>query len=223
MPPRKPARKPPLPPEPPSEGGSTHDLSLSSHGVLEDERVFGADLTGWVADRVRLSRCKLHRVLLTGTQLRGLALVDVLAVDCEFSGAFLHEASLQRVELQNCRMSGVVMTQSNLSHVRLVECKLDEANLRHCRAEHVEMTNCSMVDADLYEARFTKSALENCDLRSCNFAKASVPGLRLTGSKLDGVRGSMNMGGVGIAGDQILTLALSLLADLHIEIDNHDG
>jgi uncharacterized protein YjbI with pentapeptide repeats len=212
----------PLPPEPPSEPGATDHLGISTAADWEDERVLDADLAGEVADRVRWSRCELHRVVLTGAQLRGLALVDVLAIDCELSGAYLHEASLQRVELRNCRMTGVVMTQSSLSHVRLVDCKLDEANLRLARADHVEMIGCSMVDADLYEAEFTKSALEDCDLRMCNFTKTSVPGLRLSGSRLDGVRGAMSMGGVVITGDQVLTLALSLMSDLHIEVDNDD-
>ena len=101
---RTPAPKspPPLPPEPPSEPRVGEHSVVLSHDEWEDERVFDTDLAGQVADRVRLTRCELHRVAFTGAQLRGLALVDVLAVDCELSGAFLPEAFLQRVELRNC-------------------------------------------------------------------------------------------------------------------------
>jgi uncharacterized protein YjbI with pentapeptide repeats len=224
MPTRKPAPKFPRPlsPEPPSEPLVREHSGLSSHDEWEDERVFDADLAGQVADRVRLTRCELHRVVLTGAQLRGLALVDVLAVDCELSGAFLHEALLQRVELRNCRMTGVVISQSSLSHVRMVDCKLDEANLRLAQADHVQMSDCSMVEADFYEAVLTKSALDGCDLRGSDFSKASVRGLRLGRSNLDGVRGAMSMGGVVIAGDQVLPLALSLFGDLRIEIQNDE-
>jgi uncharacterized protein YjbI with pentapeptide repeats len=72
------------------------------------------------------------------------------------------------------------------------------------------------------EAVLTKSALDGCDVRGSDFSKASVEGTRLGRSKLDGVRGAMSMGGVVIAGDQVLPLALSLLADLHIEIHNEE-
>jgi uncharacterized protein YjbI with pentapeptide repeats len=225
MPTRKPAPEFPAPlsPEPPSEPHVREHSGISSHDEWEDERIVDADLAGQVADRVRLTRCELHRVVLTGAQLRGLALVDVLAVDCELSGAFLHEALLQRVELRNCRMTGIVISQSTLSHVRFVECKLDEANLRVAQADHVEMSDCSLVEADFYEAVLKKSALERCDLRGTEFSKASVQGLRLGGSNLDGVRGAMSMGGVVVAGDQVLPLALSLFGDLRIEIQSDEN
>ena len=168
---------PPLPPEPPSETTPEAERStISSYDEWEDERVIGAELSGQTADRVRLTRCELHRVVLTGAQLRGLALVDVLAVDCELSGTFLHEALLQRVELRNCRMTGIVISQSNLEHVRFVDCKLDEANFRLARGDHVEMSDCSLIDADFYEAVLATSALDGCDLRGGDFTKASVAG-----------------------------------------------
>jgi uncharacterized protein YjbI with pentapeptide repeats len=213
---------PPLPPEPPAQAGLGDHSEIASDGAWEDEQVFDTDLAGQVADRLRLTRCELHRVTLTGAQLRGVALTDVLAVDCELSGAFLHDAVLRRVELRSCRMAGVVLSQSTLNHVRLLECKLDEANLRLVQADHVEMSDCSLVEADFYEAVLTKSALEGCDLRGSDFSKASVRGLRLGRSKLEGVRGAMSMGGVVVEGDQVLPLALSLFGDLAIEIESDE-
>jgi uncharacterized protein YjbI with pentapeptide repeats len=224
MPKRKaaPPFAPPLPPEPPSETLVGERSAVSPHDEWEDERVVDADLSGQVAAHLRLTRCALHRVVFTGAQLRGLALVDVLAVDCEFSGALLQEAVWHRVELRNCRMSGVVLSQSRLNHVRLVECRLDEANLRLVQADHVQMIDCSLIDVDFYETVVTKSALDGCDLRGSDFSKASVQGLRLGRSRLDGVRGGMSMGGVVVSGDQVLPLALSLFGDLRIEIQNDE-
>jgi uncharacterized protein YjbI with pentapeptide repeats len=222
--PRTPAPKfvPPLSPEPPSESLVAEHSGMSSHDAWEDERVLDADMAGQIADQVRLTRCELHRVVFTGAQLRGLALVDVLAIDCELSGAFLHEASLRRVELRNCRLTGVVMSQASLGHVRLIDCKLDGANLRLAQIDHVEMSDCSLVDADFYEAVLGTSALYGCDLRNSDFSKASIKGLRLGRSKLDGVRGSLSMGGVVVTSDQVLPLAQSLLGELGIEIQNDE-
>src|ERR1700716_1795172 len=83
MPRRTPASKfpPPLSPEPPAESPVVEHSGVFPHDEWEDERVSDVDLTGQVADRVRLTRCELHRVVLTGAQLRGLALVAVLAGD----------------------------------------------------------------------------------------------------------------------------------------------
>jgi hypothetical protein len=69
----------------------------------------------------------------------------------------------------------------------------------------------------------TETALDGCDLRGSDFSKASVPGLRLGGSQLEGVRGAMSMGGVVVGGDQVLPLALSMFGDLHIEIENDEA
>ena len=120
-------------------------------------------------------------------------------------------------------MTGVVLAQASLGHVRFKDCKLDEANFRLMHADHVQMSGCSLMRADFYEADLTKSALDGCDLRGGDFSKASVRGLRLGGTKLDGVRGALNMGGAVVAGDQVLPLAVSLFADLDIEIQNEEN
>src|SRR5438445_9555780 len=99
----------PTAPEPPLEPVVGEHSGVFSDDEWQDERISDADFAGQVADRVRLTRCELHGVVLTGATLRGIALVDVLAVDCELSGAFLHEGILRRVELRNCRMAGVVI------------------------------------------------------------------------------------------------------------------
>jgi len=49
-----------------------------------------------------------------------------------------------------------------------------------------------------------------------------VPGLRLGGSRLDGVRGALHLRGAVIEGAQVLPLGVSLLAELGIEIRNED-
>ena len=220
---RNPKVSTPIAPEAPCEPVGHGYPQISSHDEWEDHRLLDADFAAHVAERVQLTRCELHRVVLTGAQLRGIGLVDVRVTDCELSGAYLHEARLHRVEFRNCRMAGVVLSQSNLNNVRFVECKLDGGNLRLAQADHLEMSDCSVVDADFYEAVLTQSALTACDLRASDFSKASVKGLRLAGSKLDGVRGAMSMAGVVVAGDQVLPLALGLFAELRIDIDNDEA
>jgi len=213
---------PPLAPEAPEDDRIGEHATLGAHDEWEDERIVGADLSAAEAPSARFTRCELDGVALTGARLRGVALVDVLAVDCELSGALLQEAHLQRVEFRNCRMSGVVFAQSQLSHVRFVDCKVDDASFRLAEMDHVHMSGCSLVEADLYEAKWSASFLEQCDLTGADFSKAVVQGLRLAGSQLDGVRGALSMGGAVIDGAQVLPLALGLLGELSIEIRNED-
>lgn len=221
MPARKPTSTSPGPsaPEPPSGADVVERTVIASRDEWEDERIIDADLSGQSADHVRLDRCELQRVVLTGANLWGLSLVDVLAVDCEFSGAILHESSFLRVELRNCRMAGVVISSSMLRHVRFRDCKLNGANFRLANADHVELTGSSLVDADFYEATLRHASVLGSDLSGAEFSKASMHGARLVGSKLDGVKGATSMRGVIVGPDQVLPLGLGLLGDLGIKIE----
>jgi len=93
-----------------SEPRLAASLAEVAHDSLQDgdewqvERVESDDLTGVEADRVEISGCALRGVRLTGSRLEHLRLVDVLAVDCELSGAMLTESTLWRVEFRNCRI-----------------------------------------------------------------------------------------------------------------------
>lgn len=206
-------------PEPPSGDGVVELSTLAPRDEWEDARIVGADLVGVRLEHLRLDRCEVHRTVFTTAQLPGLALVDVLATDCELSGAVLHEASLLRVELRNCRLAGVDLSGARLRDVRFVDCKLDGANFRFATAERMELDRGSVVDADFTEATFTSVTFDRCDLDQADFTRASMAGTRLSGSKLDGVRGVASMRGAIVAPEQVIPLALSLLGGVGIEIE----
>jgi uncharacterized protein YjbI with pentapeptide repeats len=195
---------------------------LSPHDEWNEECVVDADLSGCVADHVEIAACELRGVLLTGAELEQLRLVDVVARICEFSGSFAHQSSMVRVEFRNCRMSGLVVSDSRLSSVQFVDCKLDDANFRFATGDHVVFDRCSLVGADFYGATLTVSGFDSCDLTGAQFSKATVGGVRLLGSRLEGVRGAIGMSGVVIGSDQVLPLALSVFSDLGIVIEHEE-
>jgi uncharacterized protein YjbI with pentapeptide repeats len=84
------------------------------------------------------------------------------------------------------------------------------------------MTDCSLVGADFYQAVLKKGTPDGRDLRDSDFSKASVQGLQLRRSQLEGVRGAQSLEGVVVTGDQVLPLALSLFSALSIEIRNDE-
>jgi uncharacterized protein YjbI with pentapeptide repeats len=196
--------------------------SLQSGDEWQNERVESGDLVDADADRVEITGCALRGVRLTGSRLEHLRLIDVLAVDCELSGAILTEATLWRVEFRNCRMSGLVISDSKLRDVRFRECKLDDANFRFVKAERVELDGCSLVEADFTESTFQGSAFLACDLRRAVLTKASMRGTRLAGSNVEELIGAGALRGVIVGTDQVLPLALAVFADLGIVVRDDD-
>ena len=210
----------PISPEVPVEAVNRRRSDLDPRADWEDEQVVDADFSGQSADGLWLTRCELRGVRFTAAQLKRLSLTDVVAVDCEFSGAVLHDPSFLRVEFRNCRMAGLVLVNGKFRHVRLIDCKLDESNLRFVDAEHVVWEGCSLAGADFMEASLAKTRFDGCDLRAASFAKASMRGVRLGGSRIDGIVGAGSMAGVVVSSDQVLPLALSLLGEFDIEISD---
>ena len=164
----------------------------------------------------------LRGVRFTGTRLEHLRLADVLAVDCELSGAIVTEATLWRVEFRSCRMSGLVISDTKLRDARFRDCKLDDANFRFAKGERVVFDGCSLVEADFSEATLAASAFSGCDLRRAVFTKASMAGTRLAGSTVDELTGAGSLRGVIVGTDQVLPLALGVFGDLGIVIRDED-
>jgi uncharacterized protein YjbI with pentapeptide repeats len=199
----------------------THD-ELASDDEWTGELVVGANVSGAVAERVRIQGCELRDVKLTSAELHRCVLTDVRFVDCELSGAMLTESQWLRVELRNCRMSGLVVSQSRLRHVRFVEGKLDGGDFRISRLERVVFDGCAMPDADLYEAQLTHVLFDHCDMRRAHFSAVKTDDLRLHASDVEGLRGATSLRRAVVSPEQVLPLALSIFAELGITIERED-
>ena len=220
--PSPPARPAPVAPRLVPSPAHAQPTSLTPRDEWDQVRVVRSDLSGCVADQVEIAACELRGVLFTGSELERLRLVDVVATDCEFSGTITHQASMVRVEFRNCRMSGLVASDSRLSSVQFIDCKLDDANFRFATGDQIVFDRCSLAGADFYEATLTASAFDSCDLTRAQFSKATVRGVRLAGSRLEGLRGAIAMSGVVLGSDQVLPMALSVFSDLGIVIEHED-
>ncbi|MCU1455932.1 MAG: pentapeptide repeat-containing protein [Actinomycetia bacterium] len=212
----------PSAPEAPAGDRVVELSTLAAHDEWEDVRIVGADLARDRLQDLRLDRCELQQTVLTAAELLGLALVDVVAADCEMSGANLHEASFLRVELRNCRLAGIDLSGCHLRDVRFIDCKLDDANLRFVKAERMELVGCSLVDADFSESVLSDVIFDACDLTTAEFRKASMAGTRLAGSVLERVRGVASMRGAIVSRDQVIPLAMSLLGGVGLEIEEEE-
>jgi uncharacterized protein YjbI with pentapeptide repeats len=159
-------------------------------------------------------------VRFTGAEHHRLRLLDVVLDDCELSGTVLSEATFVRVQFNRCRMSGLVASGLNAHDVTWAECKLDGVNLRAATLERSEWSDSLMNEADFYAARFTTSSFYRCDLTGAEFSKARCDGVNLHGSTLEGIGGADSLSGCCIGSDQVVDLALPLLAAMRIVVSD---
>lgn len=117
-----------------------------------------------------------------------------------------------------CRMSGLVVSGLNAHDVTWSECKLDGVNLRAATLERSQWSDSVMNEADIYAARLTTSSFYRCDLTSAEFSKAQCDRVNLHGSTLAGIGGADSLSGCCIGSDQVVDLALPLLAAMRIVI-----
>ena len=99
-------------------------------------------------------------------------------------------------------------------------CKLDGANFRAARLERCEWTDCVMSEADFYASKLTAASLYRCDLTGAQFAKARCAAVNLHGSTLQAIGGADSLGGCCIGSDQVVSLALPVLAAVGIAVDD---
>jgi uncharacterized protein YjbI with pentapeptide repeats len=185
----------------------------------------GAEVTGDIAgppdvDEVEMTACRLVSVRLTGRRFERLRMVDVLIEDSELSGVTIAEGSFLRVEMRRCRLSGLVASTLKAKHVRLVDCRVDGAMFRMTRWEHAELRDCDLRDADFHASALAGVRLLGCDLTGADFSKATMAGAALHGSTVAGIRGADSLRGAVVAGDQVFSLALPVLAALGITVDD---
>ena len=141
-------------------------------------------------------------------------------VECELSGAVLAGARFERVVFTRCRMSGVVAAELRGEDVRFEECQMDQAWLRAAVLDRCELVDCDLRGADLYGARVTRSAFRRCDLTEVDVSTSDFDAVSLHGSTVDRLTGADSLRGVTIGSDQLVPLAVPILAARRILVDD---
>ena len=196
-----------------------HGDALAPHELLEDVRWEGGAPEVGVPG-VEIVRSWLVGIRLTGLELVDLRLLDVVLVDCELSGAVLVGARFERAVFTRCRMSGVVAAELQAEDVRFDGCQMDQAWLRASRLDRNEVVDCDLRGADLYDARVTRSAFRRCDLTELDVHGSDFEAVSLHGSTIDRLKGAEALHDVTIGSDQLVPLALPVLAAQRIRVDD---
>lgn len=171
-------------------------------------------------ERIEIERSVLSGLRLTGLDLAELVLLDVVLEECELSGATCTDARWERVVFRRCRMSGLVATDLQGTDLRFDACKLDQAWLRGASLDRCELVDCDLSGADLYGSRLTRSAFRRCDLTELDVSASEMERVSLHGSTIDRLKGADALRGITIDSDQLVPLALPILAAKQIRVDD---
>ncbi|MCL2395438.1 MAG: pentapeptide repeat-containing protein, partial [Acidimicrobiaceae bacterium] len=166
--------------------------------------------------------CRLVDARLTGSRLSRGHLTDCVVLDSDFSGVFLGECRLTRVEFHRCRLSGLQALGSNFDDVAFFDCKMAEASLRTSEWQRAEFHDCDLVDSDFHGSKLPAARFERCDLSGADLSKSDLRGSRLHGSILDRLHGGEALRGVTIGSEQIVPAALAVFAALNISVGDDE-
>jgi hypothetical protein len=209
------------------------DVGDLDDDVRLDEVAIGAGVDlGRTVRGLTIVRSTVTGARLTGATLDGVELVDVVFEDCDLSGTTLADAVLRRVAFRRCRLSGVVAADLAATDVRVADCRADEIWLRASRLERCAFVDCDLSGSDWYGARVSHSRITGSRLDGSELSAAVFDDVALHGSSLEGVHGAGALRNVVIGSDQVVDVALPVLAALGIRVDDsaadeldaeHDG
>jgi uncharacterized protein YjbI with pentapeptide repeats len=148
-----------------------------------------------------------------------LRAIDVRIEGSDLSGTDFDESSFTRVVFHECRLSGAVFSRCSFKDVVFSGCRLNQANFAMAETSAVMFEDTDLSEGDFYAANLNGTRFFDCNLSGVQFSKATTTGVRFHGSNLNGLKGGQALAGAVIESSQVLPVALAVLSDLGIQID----
>ena len=148
---------------------------------------------------------------LIGVASSRLRAIDVRIEASDLSGSDFDESSFTR--------SGTVFTRCSFRDVLFSGCRLNQANFAMSEASTVTFEDSDLRESDFYAAGLSGARFFDCNLSGAQFSKATTTGVRFHGSTLTELKGGQALAGAVIESSQVLPVALAVLSDLGISID----
>lgn len=139
----------------------------------------GSDLRGLNAPGAILTASDLSGSALNGAKLAGADLSHTLLVQADLSGANLENARLKKAQLTDANLSQAVLTNADLSGAHL-----RGANLRGANLIGADLSEANLIGADLTEANLIGANLTNADLSQAVLSGADLHRANLSGAQL---------------------------------------
>jgi uncharacterized protein YjbI with pentapeptide repeats len=194
-------------------------LSAGDGGAIA-ESILRGDFTDWWGEDHSLERSRLVQAQLIGTASNRLRALDVRIESSDLSGSDFDESSFTRVVFHECRLSGAVFTRCSFRDVLFSGCRLNQANFAMSETSTVMFEDTDLRESDFYAANLGGTRFFDCNLSGAQFSKATTIGVRFHGSTLTDLKGGQALAGAVIESSQVLPVALAVLSDLGIGVDD---
>lgn len=194
-----------------SELGPGDDGPLATSATYTGVALANVDWSNQTAEDLVFEQIVARRVLLSGTKLARLQLVDARLETCDLAATEWPKAYLRRAELHGCRLVGANWEHATVEDVVFKDCNLEyglfwEASFKAVRFEHCALREASFAGTNLAGVVFA-----NCDLVRADLRNTKLVGADFRGSKLDGLQvGIKELQGAIIDPSQAVQLATLL-------------
>jgi len=149
--------------------------------VLDDSRLYGADLTGADLSKARLIDARLLSVKLDWAILNG-AFLD----EAQLQGASLNHAWIQGASLDVAHLQGASLDNAHLQGASLVAAELQGASFGAANLKGAVLAAAQLQGALLGNAQFQGANLSWANLQGASLAAAQLQGARLYFADLQG-------------------------------------
>jgi uncharacterized protein YjbI with pentapeptide repeats len=157
---------------------------------------------------------------LIGAASSRLRAIDVRIEGSDLSGSDFDESSFTRVVFHECRLSGAVFSRCSFKDVVFSGCRLNQVNFAMAETSAVMFEDTDLSEGDFYAANLNGTRFFDCNLSGVQFSKASTTEVRFHGSNLTELKGGQALAGAVIDSSQVLPVALAVLSDLGIQVDD---
>jgi uncharacterized protein YjbI with pentapeptide repeats len=209
-------------PKPPRLPAALAEFDEPSGGDADSitESLLRGDFTDrWGEDR-SLERSRMVQAQLIGAASNRLRAIDVRIEASDLSGSDFDESTFTRVVFHECRLSGAIFTRCSFRDVLFSGCRLNQANFAMSEASTMVFEDSDLQESDFYSASLNSSRFLDCNLTGAQFSKASTSSVRFHGSTLAELKGAQGLAGAVIESAQVLPVALAVLSELGIQIDD---
>jgi uncharacterized protein YjbI with pentapeptide repeats len=186
--------------------------------MLDDSRLYAADLTGADLTKASMQSTRLQSALLIGAKMSRANLLNARAAGVDLSFATLPGADLTGAHLEGAFLGGANLSGAVLFGARLPGASLGVARLLGADLRFAELPGANLVGAILAGADLRSAKLQGALLRRARLEGASLGGAQLTGADLQNAKAWH-----AVMGDDT-TLDLSDLrgADFHTDPSDSD-
>jgi uncharacterized protein YjbI with pentapeptide repeats len=189
------------------------------HLALDGALVEHEDLEPVRADRILVTESELRGVAIDAEDAPGLRLSDVILRACDLSNVDGREGSLRRVEIHSSRLVGFGLTGGTVQDLRVLDSSLALASLAFSKLRNVIFERVDLAEASLMEAQLEAVTFIDCKLAGTDFRGVKLKGCAIRGTSLDGILGVDCLRGVAMPWVDVLASAGALAAALGIIVE----